>query len=320
MRFVIYGAGAVGGVIGGRLWQVGQKVVLIARGEHGAVLRERGLELLTPNESVVLDVPTVAAPDEIDWDPDDVVVLSMKTNDTPAALQALAVSAPAIRVVCAQNGVENERLALRLFAAVYAINVNLPATHLRPGQVMAHSGNVTGLLDIGCYPDGVDATAAAVAEAFRAAGFDSYARADMSRWKYRKLLTNLSNAVIALSGQTEGARPLFKLVLDEGESVLRAAGIDCASRDEDKERRGDLLKLAPVGGIDRPGGSSWQSLARGAGRIETDYLNGEIVLLGRLHGIPTPANELLQRLANEAAQSHQPPGTLSATEILSLLD
>ena len=49
-------------------------------------------------------------------------------------------------------------------------------------------------------------------------------------------------------------------------------------------RRGDLLRLGPVGGRERGGGSSWQSLARGSGTIEADYLNGEIVLLGRLHG------------------------------------
>ena len=45
-----------------------------------------------------------------------------------------------------------------------------------------------------------------------------------------------------------------------------------------------------IGGRRRGGGSSWQSLARGTGTIETDYLNGEIVLLGRLHGVPTPVN------------------------------
>ena len=45
------------------------------------------------------------------------------------------------------------------------------------------------------------------------------------------------------------------------------------------------------------GGSTWQSLARGTGTIETDYLNGEIALLGRLHGVPTPVNAALQAIA-----------------------
>jgi 2-dehydropantoate 2-reductase len=84
-------------------------------------------------------------------------------------------------------------------------------------------------------------------------------------------------------------------------------------------RRGDLLRMHAIDGDRWQGGSSWQSLARGAGSIETDYLNGEIVLLGRLHGVPTPVNELLQRLAREAAAAGRPPGTMSADDVLALL-
>jgi 2-dehydropantoate 2-reductase len=78
--------------------------------------------------------------------------------------------------------------------------------------------------------------------------------------------------------------------------------------------------MKPIEGVRREGGSSWQSLARGQGSIEADYLNGEIVLLGRLHGVPTPANELFQRLAVEFAAEGRPPGSLSVDEVLALLD
>jgi 2-dehydropantoate 2-reductase len=53
--------------------------------------------------------------------------------------------------------------------------------------------------------------------------------------------------------------------------------------------------------------------------VETDWLNGEIVLLGRLHGVPTPVNALLQRLANEAARAGRAPESLPAKEILEQL-
>ena len=53
--------------------------------------------------------------------------------------------------------------------------------------------------------------------------------------------------------------------------------------------------MAPTASGEWQGGSSWQSLARGAGSIEAEYLNGEIVLLGGLYGVATPVNELLQR-------------------------
>ena len=69
----------------------------------------------------------------------------------------------------------------------------------------------------------------------------------------------------------------------------------------------------------RPGASSWQSLARGTGSIEADYLNGEIVLLGRLFGVPTPVNLLLQQLAAAAAREGDRPGSLEVDELIRML-
>jgi hypothetical protein len=95
---------------------------------------------------------------------------------------------------------------------------------------------------------------------------------------------NLANAAVAACGPGDDLGDLMRIVWAEGEACLAAAGIDVATRAEDKERRGDLLTIKPIDGADRHGGSSWQSLARGTGTIETDYLTGEIVLLGRLPG------------------------------------
>jgi 2-dehydropantoate 2-reductase len=89
--------------------------------------------------------------------------------------------------------------------------------------------------------------------------------------------------------------------------------------EEDAARRGDILSISMEKRNKRGGGSSWQSLKRGLGTIETDFLNGEIVLLGRLNGIPTPANAMLQRLANEAARTKMAPGGISAQDLLSRL-
>ena len=104
-------------------------------------------------------------------------------------------------------------------------------------------------------------------------------------------------------------------VRTEGEACLRAAGIDFASRDEDKERRGDLVHVQPVDAQLRSGGSSWQSLARGTRSIEADYLNGEVVTLGRLHGVPTPVNALMQRVANEQARIGAPPQSVAVESL-----
>ena len=79
------------------------------------------------------------------------------------------------------------------------------------------------------------------------------------------------------------------------------------------------MRVLPVNGSPRGGGSSWQSLTRGAGSIEADFLNGEIVLLGRELGVPAPVNEILQRLANQAARELRAPGSTTAGQVMALI-
>ena len=316
MRFVIYGAGGIGGAIGGRLHQAGHEVVLVARGDHLAALRERGLTLRSPAETVVLPVPAVAHPAEAELGPGDVVVLTMKSQHTAVAVTELArVAPPGIAVACAQNGVANERVALRSFPDVYGIAVMLPATHLSPGVVEAWSTPVTGMLDIGRYPAGVDSTAEAVAAALAGATFDSVPRRDVMRWKYRKLEVNLGNAADAVAGAAGRSSPVVDRAVAEAEAVFDAAGIDRASAEEDMARRGDLLRMHSIDGARWEGGSSWQSLARGAGSIETDFLNGEIARIGRMVGQPAPVNARLTALARRAAAQRARPGSLDPGEL-----
>jgi 2-dehydropantoate 2-reductase len=320
MRFVIYGAGGIGGVIGARLFESGHDVALIARGAHREAIEANGLRIVSAEVSKTLQIPVAGDPAALDLTSDDVVFLAMKGQDTDGALEALVACAPAdIAVVCAQNGVANERAALRVFAHVYGMCVMCPTGHLEPGVVEAYSSPITGLLDVGCYPHGVDATAREVAAALVASTFESEPREDIMRWKHQKLLMNLGNAIEAACGPAARGSDVARLALREALACFEAGGIDFVSRDEDLARRGDLLQIRDVGGRGRGGGSSWQSLARGTGTIETDYLNGEIVLLGRLHGVPTPVNATVQRVARELAASGAPPASMSVDELHALV-
>jgi 2-dehydropantoate 2-reductase len=254
---------------------------------------------------------------EGDADGDVVVLLAVKGQHTDQALaQLMDASAPSSTpVVCMQNGVENERRALRHFPRTFGMCVMCPASQLRPGVVQVHSAPVSGLLDLGCFPHGLDAQAQAIADAIDATTFESVARPDIMRWKYRKLLMNLANAVEALCGPGARFSPLAKEVQREGKEALAAAGIEAVSSEEDRERRGDHLQMAATASGEWQGGSSWQSLARGAGSIEAEYLNGEIALLGGLHGVPTPVNALLERLALQAASKGSPPGSMRLEDL-----
>ncbi|GAB2876150.1 ketopantoate reductase family protein [Streptomyces mayteni] len=330
MRYIIIGAGAVGGTIGGRLAQAGHEVALVARGAHGAALREHGLRLLTPDESLTLRLPVLAGPEEYRPTAEDVLVLAVKTQDTVAALDAWAPVAGDLPLLCAQNGVANERLALRRFRRVYGVCVWLPSLFLEPGVVVAPCAPLTGMLHVGPFPgttgpadlDGVDDTARRIAADLESARFLAPARADVMRWKYAKLLMNLGNAVEAVAGPL-GSDPalgqLVKRAAAEGVAALTAAGIAFADQEEQLALRGDRMDIQPVPGAPESRGSSWQSLRRGTGSIEADYLNGEIVLLGRLHGVPTPVNEALVAIANTFAREGREPGSLPAAELAALV-
>ncbi|MEJ3744589.1 2-dehydropantoate 2-reductase [Actinomycetes bacterium KLBMP 9797] len=320
MRFVLFGAGAVGGVVAGRLAGAGHDVVLVARGRNLDALRADGLRVRSPAGERTHHLPVAASAGEVDWRPGDAVLLAVKGMDTAAALGAVAEHAdPRTPIVCLQNGVANERAALRRFANVYGVCVMLPATHLVPGVVVENCAPAPGILDVGRYPGGVDETADHLAAAFRAGGFHAESRPDIMRWKYRKLLANTGNAVQAVCGLADDVDEVAARARAEGEAVLTAAGIPFASVAEDRERRGDILRFQPVDGEPRQGGSTWQSLARGAGSVEADYLNGEIVLLGRLYGVPAPVNEVAQRLANRFAREGRAPGSLPVADFLAHL-
>jgi 2-dehydropantoate 2-reductase len=376
MRYIIIGAGAVGGTIGGCLFQGGHHVVLVARGAHLGALRARGLRLATPSGTHQLDIPVVGGPAELRLQSGDVLILATKTQDAAALLAewawqpvpgapasagsgsagsgsagsasagsgsagsgsagsasagsgaagADAAAASVLPIVCAQNGVASERFALRRFRRVYGMCVWLPATHLEPGTVEAQGAPLAGLLYVGRYPAGTDPTIERIAGDLAKSRFLAPVSTDVMRWKYGKLLDNLGNAIEALCGRGAagfGAGPaasdgaeLRRRTRAEGIAVLAAAGLAHADREEMAAIRGDRVRIEAVNGTSRPGGSSWQSLTRGTGTIEADFLNGEIALLGREHGVPAPVNEALQRLANQAARERRAPGFMTPAQVL----
>ena len=275
--------------------------------------------MCTPEEELCLPVPAVSHPREIAFGPDDAVFLTMKTQDTDRALLDLEAAAGAdVPVICCQNGVENERLAARRFARVYAMLVAMPATFLEPGRIDNECLPDSGVLDTGCFPSRVDDIITPVAADLSSSRISSRPDPAVMRLKYTKLLHNLGNAVQAVTGAMRGSaeqRRLTARLREEAEACYAAAGIAYASEEEyDREVR-SRYRTAEIAGRPRAGSSTWQSLMRGNTTLETDYLNGEIVLLGRLHGVPTPLNAVLRRVANQMAATGEKPGRYSVADV-----
>jgi 2-dehydropantoate 2-reductase len=321
VRFVIFGAGAIGGVVGAKLHQSRYDVALIARGAHYEAIRDRGLTLEQPHATAAdLRIPVTDAPDGLDWTDEDVVMLATKSQDTAGALGALRRAAPATTpIVCLQNGVENERVALRLFPSVYGAVVMSPTAHLEPGIVQAYGTQKTGVIDVGRYPEGVDALCEEISHALGESDFSSVPRPDIMRFKHAKLLSNLANAVDAMCEPGPAADEVIELAQSEGRAALKAAGVEFVADDvNDVLARWKELDLQPIAGRERAGSSTRQSLARGTPTVETDYLNGEVSLLGRLHRVSTPVNDALSELSARHVREHRPPVSLPADEVLAL--
>ena len=319
-RYIIYGAGGIGGTIGARLLQRGCDVVLIARGAHFHAIEDRGLRFVTPTQDVRLRIPAADHPNHVDFRDGDVVILCVKSQHTEGALTDLyAAAGDDIPVVCCQNGVANERMALRRFRRVYGMNVLVGGVHLDPGEVFNSAENPAGMLDVGCFPSGIDKLAEIIAEALTDAGFSSLTDPSIMRQKYGKLVANLGNAVQPVCG--EDAREVLQSLRQEAVDCYRATGIEWTEmRTVMEGRASSARRLRSIPGHERPGGSSWQSIRRGTGNIETDFLNGEIVQLGRLHGIPTPANAVLQRLGNRMANEGLPIGSFPTDTVLQMIE
>ena len=181
---VVYGAGAVGGVIAGRLRLAGVDVTAVARGEHLRAIQRDGLNLVSRDGTSRVDLQAVGSAAEVDWDTRPLTVLAVKSQQTTAALDDLAAHAPADSpLFVAQNGVANEAAVLRRFANVYAVAVVLSAAHLEPGVVVQQSHPVAGILDLGRYPSGRDGVAEEFAATLRGAQLLSDVRDDIMAWK-----------------------------------------------------------------------------------------------------------------------------------------
>jgi len=322
MRFIVHGVGAIGGTFAAALARAGHEVVGIARGRMLEAIRAAGgLTFRTPAGSERVAFPVVGSPSELQFRPDDVIFLTMKGQDTAAALAALrAAGVTTQAIVCAQNGVDNERQALRLFPRVYGMTVMLPADYVTPGEVICYATPRLGLLDLGRYPHGLDDTVAGIAAALDSANFAAFPLEQVMRSKYGKLRENLGNVVEAAIGEgSSRSLPLMDAVQAEADRVYAAAGIDWVAVGNTDTRRKGVMEVGTVAGVTRTGGSSKQSLARGTGSIETDYLNGEIVLLGRLHGVPTPLNAALVALGHELVANRAEPGSLDEAELAARL-
>ncbi|HWU59614.1 MAG TPA: 2-dehydropantoate 2-reductase N-terminal domain-containing protein [Microbacteriaceae bacterium] len=339
MRYVIVGAGAIGGGIAYRLAQhsVEHPPLLIARGDNARAIIRGGLRFRSPDDDASIPVAIASTPGEVTLRPDDVLVFATKTHQVHAALlewvdqavtdaggRVIGNAGELLPVFMALNGVESERMAARLFRHVFGMCVWMPAVHLAPGDFAVRIGPISGMFIVGRYNgtprDGDENLLSTLRNDWEDSTFRIHVVDDVMRWKRAKLIANLGNAVQALVGAGVDTGDVVDILRAEGRAVLERARLETASEQEEAALRGDVFSIRPIPGLTGElGGSSWQSLVRGSGSIETDYLNGEIVMLARLNGMDAPANEAVQNAARTAAARQLQPGSMSVDDLRALI-
>jgi 2-dehydropantoate 2-reductase len=306
-RYVIIGGGAVGGALAAQLAPTGRDVVLVARGEHGKRVATDGLRVRRPGRVDVVELTVASGPDDLALREGDVLLLAVKAQDAEAALATWAwepvhddtgavvgTAASALPVVTFQNGVVTEDLALRRFERVYGATIAIAASFLTPGEIVSPSQDPVGLVWLGRHPHGSDEAQPVIVADLDEAGFAAFSVDDTRAQKAAKLLGNLANGLDLLSGPDDLRGEANRRLRDEGLAVLTAAGIALPPNGQ-LDFHGVALTVDPVEDHEAGRRSTWQSFARGASS-EVDYLNGEIVLLARRHGVDAPLNQRLQEL------------------------
>ncbi len=344
MRYLVYGAGALGSLIGGRLAVAGAEVLLIGRPDHVEAINLAGLEIRGEDGArVVREIGAVASLSSIDVLPGDRILLAVKTAEVPKSLHDLRDIYPETTpVFCLQNGVRSEEYAARRFLSVFGVSAGLCVNMPGAGII---SLNFRNDIAIGGYPLGCESPGRELAADLDRAGFRVSLSNSIMAVKWAKLVLNLNNATLAILGLhlqlamllPDVARFMAE-VEEEALRTLAAAGISIDDRDSSSDSSGlyDLpghiaalravvedpaaIAIAATLPDDRRAHTStWTDLRQERGTTEAGYFNGEIVLLGEKHSVPTPYNSTLLYTIERMADQRTPPGSLSLASLRDLV-
>jgi len=307
-RFIIYGAGGVGSVIGANLFLHEYQTVLVGNPEHVERIRANGLRFITPSNTSRLNIQAFETAAEVaPFGKDDIILLTAKSQHTVRSLGQLKnAGAPrTLPIFCCQNSIWNEPTASRVFDNVYGVVVSLPATFLKPGEVETPLKGLKGHLEVGCYSSGTDELASLVVQCLNKSDFDCCLNETVMKTKGAKCLQNLMNSFNAITGIKESG-DFATSVRGETERIWKAAGIEWEALEEYTKR--NKAKLSPSPAYSEKMSSTWQSLTRQTGNVEAGQINGDVVMMGELLGIEAPYNECLWRVSTKMAQEHEKPG------------
>jgi len=322
----IVGAGAVGLTAGARLASAGRAVrFFVRRPEVARAIERDGVRLEDPGSGEAVRAAaeaTVGFSDAVPTTPS-VVLLCVRSCDSELVAPEIAAAFPRIPVACVQNHVVNEATLAKHVRRVLGVVWRQTCTRTSLSAAVTLG---RGRVVIGAHPEGGGADVAALAEDFRAAGFDVGISPRIGEDKWLKLCINLMSAPNALVRPPDHTTPAFvetkARLLEEARRVLQAAGIpasSCDGRDRSLDQeiafqraslaRGTSARRLPVYN------QTWAALRDGRA-VESDEYHRLILELGKRHGIPTPVNARVLMLLEHAHDKGWGPECLAADQLL----
>ncbi|MBX6364882.1 MAG: 2-dehydropantoate 2-reductase [Gemmatimonadetes bacterium] len=292
MRFVVLGAGGVGGYYGALLARAGHEVTFLARGAHLDAIREHGLRVRAPDGGFVVRAP---ATDDADALPAaDVALVAVKSYSLPGiAPVAARLAVGGATIVPLLNGVDAaERLASLGVprGAILGGVTYLSAARVEPGVIERRSPFQRVL--VGELGGGASERAERIAGALRDAGVDAQAVADIDVELWRKLASlaslaaacGLARAPIGVVRERPLGRLLLERLVGEVAAVARASGVGLPAGEEVRALEWLLTLPAEL----RP---SYLLDLEAGGATELDILSGAVSRIGREVGVATPVHD-----------------------------
>ncbi len=326
VRIAVIGAGAVGSALGALLHRAGQKVVLIGRPAHVAAIRQNGLQVDGDMGNFIV---SIEAAETLNFRPD-LTLLTVKTQDVVAAVKANQAFLTGVPIVTFQNGVRSDQSVANILPREQILSavVLTHVTYLFPGKItVVYQGKLILGRPFGERDGKLEDAARILNQAV-----PTQVTNNIQGAHWLKLVVNLNNALPAITNQTmnqvyanASLRNLAVGLMREGLRVIDRANIRLQSLPQVSVALTRLVNWLPSGIAGRIAaakvrqlttgwplwGSTLQSIQRGR-PTEIDYLNGEIVELGKRYGEATPLNAKIVKLV------HQVEGTgqfLSAEKI-----
>lgn len=341
LRFLSFGAGAVGTYIGGSLALHGCPVVFLEQPEVVENLQRRGIRLRLDEEEHWLQHPQVAPSIEeaLALGPFDVILFALKSYDTAAALDSLAPYAADLPpILCLQNGVENEAAIDATLGEGKAIYGTLTSAIGRrvAGDIVLE--RLRGMGVAAGHP-----LSTSLAATLTDAGLNAHLYPDAMSMKWSKLLTNLlSNASSAILDMTPAeifAHPgLYRLEIAQLRETLRVMSamdlhpvdlpgtpvrlLAFAVRYLPPALSRPLVRRAVGRGRGGKMPSFHIDLHSGRCKSEVSYLNGAVSRYGARYNLATPANAVLTEtlLGLTLGELHQRDFTRKPDKLIKLYE